>query len=180
MGNLLSVGRSNISLLVDISMFNPTWHSAYRDAFNPVRTLVKKNFDKLYCAIKKSSSSYLLTILCFVTTIFIINVINYVYHIIFYDSYLILGHKFDPGVIARTLHVLMAINFPPFIILSHMPYARHWFLCLNLQSNLPLNQQSKLIVRFSHITKHWLINYNFMFVWIHTIEYFWFWFYKKK
>lgn len=63
-------------------------------------------------------------------------------------------------------------NFPPFIILSHMPYARHWFLCLNLQSNLPLNQQSKLIVRFSHITKHWLINFSFMFVWIHTIDYF--------
>lgn len=82
-------------------------------------------FDKLYCAIKKSSSSYFLTVLCLVATIFIINVINYVYHIIFYDSYLILGHKFDPGVIARTLHVLMAINdlsdnFPPFIILSHM------------------------------------------------------------
>lgn len=152
-------------------------------------TLVKKILDKLYCAIKKSSSSYLLTILCFVATIFIINVINYVYHIIFYDSYLILGHKFDPGVIA--VHCMcwwqsmifrntLSDNFPPFIILSHMPYARHWFLCLNLQSNLPLNQQSKLIVRFSHITKHWLINYNLMFVWIHTIEYFLFWFYKKK
>lgn len=67
-------------------------------------------FDKLYCAIMKSSSSYFLTILCIVATIFIINVINYVYHIIFYDSYLILGHKFDPGVIARTLDVLIAIN----------------------------------------------------------------------